>query len=215
RIRSRERELRGSTRQLAARVLALSNYIVDADAEQLLQSARVAALSDYVLDMDSNAGGVSAGEKVDAFGSINLTGQALPEWQMEMLAVAARAPRSRNPVEHYVLSWQQGEHPDAPQAEEAARMFLETLGLERCQAIWALHANTDNDHIHIMVNRIDPATGRALQAGDGWDIDAAHKAIALIEERQGWAREEGALYFARQGELHDARSGKPVPLRGK
>ncbi|MGK2286540.1 relaxase/mobilization nuclease domain-containing protein [Pedomonas sp. V897] len=215
RIRSQVRELRGSTRQLAARVLALSNYIVDADVDQLRQSARVAALSGYVLDMGDTADGILAGEKVEAYGSLSLVGPALPEWQMEMLAVAARAPRSRNPIEHYVLSWQEDEHPDPQQAKEAVGLFLETLGLERCQAIWALHANTDNDHIHIMVNRIDPATGKALQAGDGWDIDAAHRAIALIEDRQGWKQEEGALYFARQGRLFDARTNRPVDKQGR
>lgn len=215
RIRKHQREARGSTSQLATRVLSLSNYIVDADTEQLRQAARVVALSGYVLDRDNDAESVLAGEKVEAFGSLNLTGPALPEWQMEMLAVAARAPRSRSPIEHYVLSWQQKEHPDPDQAREAAETFLEVLGLERCQAIWALHANTDNDHVHIMVNRIDPATGKAVQAGEGWDIDAAHKAIALIEDRQGWAQEPGALYFARQGALFDARTGRPVALKGK
>src|SRR5690606_23954725 len=121
----------------------------------------------------------------------------------------------RNPIEHYVLSWQKDEHPDPQQAKEAVGLFLETLGLERCQAIWALHANTDNNHIHIMVNRIDSATGKALQAGDGWDIDAAHRAIALIEDRQGWKREDGALYFARQGRLFDARTNRPVDKQGR
>lgn len=207
RIRSQERELRGSTRQLAARVLALSNYIVDADVEQLRQSGRVAALSGYVLDMDDTAEAILAGEKVEAYGSLNLVGPALPEWQMEMLAVAARAPRSRNPIEHYVLSWQKDEHPDPQQAKQAVGLFLETLGLERCQSIWALHANTDNDHIHIMVNRIDPATGKAVQAGDGWDIDAAHRAIALIEDRQGWKQEEGRCTLRGK-----AASLTPVPI---
>ena len=44
---------------------------------------------------------------------------------------------------------------------------LAELGLSECQAIWAVHGNTDNRHVHIAVNRIHPITFRTLSAGDG------------------------------------------------
>lgn len=59
------------------------------------------------------------------------------------------------PVDHWVLSWQQGECPSAEQSKEATEIFLKRLGLEGHQAVWAVHANTQNTHLHIAVNRVN------------------------------------------------------------
>ena len=51
-----------------------------------------------------------------------------------------------NPVYHVAVTWKEGEHPTAAQAEQASRHVMNALGFDECQAVWAIHRDTDNDH---------------------------------------------------------------------
>lgn len=204
-IRMNRKQRRAALRRLRDNLFALTRYIVDADPYRLVANIGqdVMSLSDYALAVE--AAGIEPGEKVEAYGVRNLIGEELADWQAQMLAVAARAPRMKSPLIHVILSLQEDESWTEDQREEAITIILETLGLERCQVIWAEHSNTANPHLHLSVVRVDPLTGRA--AGTDWLIDDLHQALALIEERQGRAREPGALYEARAGAVYDADTG--------
>lgn len=135
RIRRGARRTRGNVSQLLQSVRALSAYVVDANPERLLALAGVPTIANYVLDARriemANAladVGVEFGEKVKVFGTRNLLGHTLEEWQEEMLAIAARCPRAKSPIEHYVLSWKEGELPADDQAREAVEIFVDVLG---------------------------------------------------------------------------------------
>jgi len=118
-----------------------------------------------------------------------------PEGQTaEMLALAQEAVRSKDPVNHYVLSWQEGEQPTPAQVEDAVTIFLDELGLKDHQAIYGLHADTDNLHLHLVVNRVNPDSLKVIKPNRGFDIEAAHKAVARIEQAQGWEREQHGRY---------------------
>ena len=120
----------------------------------------------------------------------------------EMVALAAESVRSKNPVNHYVISWREGEQPSPEQVEEAVSIFTEELGLREHQSIYALHKDTDNIHLHIAINRVHPETLKAVKINNGFDIEAAHKAIARIEHAQGWQREQNGRYqVLENGEL--------------
>ena len=120
----------------------------------------------------------------------------------EMVALAAESVRSKNPVNHYILSWHEGEQPTSGQVEEAVTIFLEELGLQDHQAIYGLHKDTDNIHLHIAINRVHPETHKVVKINRGFDIEAAHKAIARIENVQGWQREQNGRYqVLENGEL--------------
>jgi hypothetical protein len=71
----------------------------------------------------------------------------------------------------------------------------------------ALHRNTDDYHLHLVVNRVDPNTHRVTD--NGWCIDKLHKALAEIEHKQGWEPEANARYVANeQGEIVPTRDLK-------
>lgn len=212
RIRRRHRRARGTVAQLARAVGALSTYIVDANPERLRARGGVMNLSRYLADIHGLGEDrqFASGEKVAALGVRNLRSYDLAGWQDEMLAMAARCPRAHDPLEHYVLSWREGEHPSDHQAEEAVGILLDLLGAANCPALWSVHDNTEHRHAHVMLVRVDPASGRTITLGDGWDIDRLHQAVALIEERQGWRAEQGAMYEARDGVIRDRRSGAVV-----
>ena len=107
----------------------------------------------------------------------------------EMASVAAQAPRCRDPVYHFVLSWQAGEIPSKDQAVEAGRYALATLGMLEHQHIVAVHTNTAHVHAHVAVNRVSPTTYRAV--GHGYDYFKLDAACRSIENAQGWSNERG------------------------
>ena len=112
----------------------------------------------------------------------------------EMLALARDAPRSRDPITHYVLSWHDDEHPTPAQVEEIIDLLLHELDVAEHQTIYALHVDTDNTHLHVMLNRVHPDTLKAVEINGGFDIKALHRACARIEQAQGWRAERNACY---------------------
>jgi hypothetical protein len=110
----------------------------------------------------------------------------------EHLAEVAR--RCPQPVQHWIVSWREGEQPTRKQADEAVGMFLAEMGLADHQAVYALHRDTHNCHVHVAVNRVHPSTEKVVTVNNGFDLEVAHRAIARIEQRQGWEREARGLY---------------------
>jgi hypothetical protein len=120
----------------------------------------------------------------------------------EMRAVADRSARVHDPVFHFVISWREGEQPTREQAFEAGRMALDALGMpsDDHQHVFAIHRDTDNVHLHVVVNRVSQETGRAMHPGLSYlKLDQCMREIELY---QGWAHDNGP-FVARQ---RDGRS---------
>ncbi|MDR2744773.1 MAG: relaxase/mobilization nuclease domain-containing protein, partial [Desulfovibrio sp.] len=67
-----------------------------------------------------------------------------------------------------------------------------------------------NVHLHIAVNRTNPDTLKVIQPHRGFDIEEAHRIVALLEHRQGWASESHPRYVINdQGEIV-RRQSKPI-----
>jgi hypothetical protein len=170
------------------------------------KAANVRALVDYIAG--PQAGG--DGEKVEHRGGLNLLNIDHDGQVQEMIDLAEIAQRSPQPVQHWIMSWREGEQPTAAQADEAVKMFLDEMGLADHQAIYALHRDTDNCHLHLAVNRVHPETEKLVTVNNGFDHRIAHRAIAGIELRQGWEREVNALYEpTSEGALKLAERSQP------
>jgi hypothetical protein len=167
----------------------------------------------HVRDLCDYIAGTAAGaadEKVDHRGAVNLLNLDHESQVQEMADLAETAKRSPQPVQHWILSWRQGEHPTAAQAEQAVRTFLGELGLAEHQCIYALHRNTDNYHLHLALNRVHPETEKLVTVNRGFDIEVAHRAIARIEHAQGWQCEAGGRYqVVAHDELRRAERARP------
>lgn len=153
------------------------------------KASRVGSLLDYI-----GAHGQSRGEKVEyRFATGDFLTDSEQGQRAEMIALASEAKRSKNPVDHWLLSWKAGEQPTGEQCQQASELLKAHLGMNSShQAICALHRNTENYHLHIVFNRVDPLTFRV--ADNGWSIDYAHRAAAEIVNSQGWEHEVDALY---------------------
>lgn len=131
----------------------------------------------------------------------------------EMAVLANSAMRSPQPVDHWLLSWREGESPADADIADALKIFLKELGLSGHQVIAAVHVDTANVHVHVLINRVDALSGLTVKAGGGFDREAAHRAIARIVHEQGWTPETNARY--RVDELSNSliRVGDGVVLR--
>jgi hypothetical protein len=113
---------------------------------------------------------------------------------LEMEALATDNTRCKDPVFHMILAWREMEIPTKGQADEAVRIALKELDLQDCQALWVLQNDTQNRHVHIVVNRIDPESGRAIIPANGWTKKALERAARKIELVQGWESEQSGFY---------------------
>lgn len=172
---------------------AVANYIAEdrpqEDAPEL-HSSDPTAVATYI-----NREGVSEG------GSFNLEGLNPGDSQDRALAVAqmdhiARAGQHKtkfksNPFYHFVLSWREGEHPTPKQAEAAAAHALKALGMDECQAIFAIHRDKEHHHhVHVVANRVHPATLN-LAGPPRYDFLVLDKVCRELELEQGWQHDPG------------------------
>ncbi len=165
------------------------------------KASRIGGLLDYIAadgrDRKQKAEYVAASGN---FYSDSLLGQ-----RAEMIALALEAPRSRDPVDHWLMSWKEGEQPTEAQCRESVEILKRHLAMDGDYlAVYALHRNTENYHLHIVLNRVDPDSHRV--ADKGWCIDRAHKAVAEIVHQQGWEPESNARYITNsKGEVSLSR----------
>ena len=142
-------------------------------------------------------------------------GDSVRAWQEEMALLATEARSGSNPIDHWILSWQADEVPTREQVDEAAEIFLKQLGIEKeeqYQFVYALHKNTRNVHLHIVLNRTHPVTHKVHSVEFAYK--AAQRAAALIEHIQGWKPEKGARFaveVGKEGELQCRPRTEPEP----
>jgi len=124
----------------------------------------------------------------------------------EMYAVAQRADgRVKETVYHYILSWPEHERPKTEDIFAAARDTLAALGMSEHQYIIAIHANTDNLHAHIEVNRVHPKT---FTTADTYrDYLKLHRAAREAEIKYGWHHDNGIFQVVEvNGKKHIVRN---------
>ena len=196
---------------------------------------RIELLAAYIRAPESE----DAREKCTYYGARGFFDDRPDAQVSEMSDLARSATRSRDPTIHYVLSWQAGEHPTDEQVEEAVDLFCAELDalpkpdnlssdhrseepdspnsydcskhrFAHHQMIYGLHADTDHDHLHLMINRVDPESERTIKINRGWDVDAGIRAGARIEHAQGWAKEPNKRYrVARDGSIVRTSAADP------
>ncbi len=116
--------------------------------------------------------------------------------------------KSKDSVLHLTLSW----HPD--EAEEltrdemnaAADGALKALKAEGHQALYVIHDDEPQPHIHIVVNRISPTDGRMLSS--------SKEKLALSKWAQAYEKERGTIY-CEDRVLNNAARARGQYVRGQ
>jgi hypothetical protein len=108
--------------------------------------------------------------------------------QAELKAAAGTKATGRKlekPVFAYSIAWHPGERPTKTEMMEAARSSLEEQGLEQHQAIILCHDDEPQAHVHIIANRVHPATGKAATL--------SNSKLKLSQWAEAYERERGKI----------------------
>lgn len=132
----------------------------------------------------------------------------------EMEAVATQNARVKDAVYHVVLSWPANESPSDAQAFECGAHALDAVGMANHQYVFAVHRDTDNTHMHIAVNRVNPDTFAAVYPErDYFKLD---RAMRELELRYGWQHDNGPYaVFQRSGHVVIDWASKNPTTKGK
>ena len=119
-----------------------------------------------------------------------------------MRATAAQNVRIEQPVYHLALALDPHDPADRVVLERVADQVLARLGLDGHQAVIAAHRDREHPHVHVLVNRVHPETGRAW---DRWhDMPTIQRVL----------REEELALGLRvvRGHLHSLTTVEQAPI---
>ncbi len=106
-----------------------------------------------------------------------------------MRATAAQNVRVKEPVYHVALSFDPGDMVDRAAMERVADRVLETLQLQEHQVLIVAHADREHPHMHLLVNRVHPETGKVWSRWQ--DYPAIQRVLREEEEALGLRRVPG------------------------
>mgnify|MGYP001390952152 CR=1 FL=1 len=105
------------------------------------------------------------------------------------------------PVKTISLSWHPSEKPTPEQMIAAADSYLAKMGWSEHQAVYIGHNDTEHAHIHIILNRVHPETGRVLD--DRKDYRRAQEWALEYE------KEHGRIFCEKHEREHPANDNIP------
>lgn len=100
--------------------------------------------------------------------------------------IPATGRKLRDSVYCYSLAWAPDEKPGQKEMIAAARETLKTLGLSDYQALLVAHNDEAHPHIHVIVNRVHPETGKAASTSN--DFLKLSRWAEAYEKQQGKIR---------------------------
>lgn len=101
----------------------------------------------------------------------------------EVAGLKATGRKSENPVYHFSLNWEPGETVPHQEMVATAKSALAALGYENHEAVLAVHTDKPHQHIHVVVNRINPETGKTHNPNN--DYEALQRWAYQYEKDRG------------------------------
>lgn len=114
--------------------------------------------------------------------------------------IANTGRKATKPVLAFSLAWRpdEAEHLDRAEMVKAADDALKVMKLDHLQAVVIAHQDTAHPHVHIVVNRVNPTTGKMenidpsrARALDRWANDYEHKRGNIVSPNRAKKYEEG------------------------
>ena len=131
--------------------------------------------------------------------------------EMELNAAKSRCGK---PVYHLMVAWSPKDEVSSDQMLQVAGQLVDQLDLWGHQSVVVQHTNTDNSHIHIVVNRVHPYHGifdvearetRTVWRG-GKDGAIIQSELRDIEQEYGWIENPGRLALREGQAIPEERS---------
>lgn len=81
---------------------------------------------------------------------------------LKQRAGVATGRKLTKPVYAFTLNWHEDDRPDPAHMRDTAESALEALGMDHLQAVIVEHTDRPHRHVHVIVNLVDPDTGKAV-----------------------------------------------------
>ena len=111
--------------------------------------------------------------------------------------VKATGRKLTKPALAYSLSWHPDEKPTQAEQIDAARETLKLLGLSEHQALIVCHKDEPHAHVHVIVNRVHPAEGKAATL--------SKSKLILSEWAQAYEQKRGKILCPKRAENNAKR----------
>jgi hypothetical protein len=102
-----------------------------------------------------------------------------------MAATAQMSARTKNAAYHLMIAWHANERPTPEAMQNVALQTLELAELAEHQALIMGHGDKPHPHLHILLNRVHPDTGRAWKTSH--DFAVFDRIIRELSETHGFA----------------------------
>lgn len=111
--------------------------------------------------------------------------------------------KAKAPVKTFALSWHPEEAAslDRAEMERAANAALEAVGMEKHQAVIVCHNDTRHPHVHVVVNRVNPETGKLARCGPNENRSLDRWAYEYERDRGNIVSPNRAAKYERQDRL--------------
>ena len=149
-------------------------------------------------------------DKAAYTGARGFVSDSLDAQLVELTALAHATRSDATPLKHLMFSFRQGEEPTAAQVHQVVEECMRVAGLSAShQALFALHRNTQNAHIHVVLNTVDPTAERVTPVEYWHDVLA--EVCVRLERRFGFAPESGRrVQLLADGTLIQREGGRAV-----
>ena len=101
-----------------------------------------------------------------------------------MTATAELSRRCTSACYHMSINWHPDERPSPEIMQEIARRTLDLAGLSEHQALVMGHGDKPHKHLHMMINRVHPGTGRAWSTSH--DYRRFDRIMRLLSDEYGF-----------------------------
>ena len=135
----------------------------------------------------------------------------------------ASGSKIEKPVYHFFISWHPDDKPDASHMMEKAQEALRILGLQDHQAVAVEHTDRHHKHVHVVVNLVNPNTGRMANIYrdekklDRWahEYEVKHMAIWSFKRASKHEREKTKDNAPPvRNNAQPTKPEKPAPAKG-
>lgn len=159
----KKNQIKSSFKQLAEYSLDIKN-----------DNAKI--LVDYILDTNNEM------EKVEAYKFSNCSFESNEDNINEIINTQKLNTTSKqDKTMHLIVSFQEDEKPSIETLNAIEKELLEALGMEHHQRLSVVHSNTNNLHIHIAINKVDPETLKVTNPYN--DVGILQEAAIKIEKK--------------------------------
>lgn len=152
--------------------------IVKTVSKKTAATSNFGSLAAYMLDEKN------AGRKVEEYRFTNCSFEEDSHNLVEIANTQALNTRSQaDKTYHMIVSFQEDENPSAEIMQQIEEELVKSIGMDHHQRLSVVHGNTNNLHIHIAINKIDPLTYRNIDPS--FDKTKLQEKAAQLEKQYG------------------------------